>query len=61
MMTNIDYKKMILSNEIAKCKGFVGAQMLESIEDEYTDLTETLNKVMANLNACIDLLKYQGE
>lgn len=60
-MTNVDFKKMILSQEILRCKGHIGAEMINSIENGDLEYTEILNKVNKNLESCVDLLKYRGE
>lgn len=59
-MTDLDLTKMILSHEINRCRGYVGTEMVNSIDNGNIEYTELLNEVYKHLSSCVELLKYKG-
>lgn len=58
-MTDVDFKKMILSNELQRCKRHVGTELVNAIDEENFDYAHLLNDVMKHLDSCIDLLSFK--
>ena len=57
-MTDLDLRKRILANEIKKAKAFVGASLLEALDEQREhDYINLLNEVLADLESAISLLE----
>lgn len=57
-MTDLDLRKRILSHEIKKAKAFVGASLLEALDEQReVDYINLLNEVLADLESAISLLE----
>lgn len=64
-MTDLDFRKQILASNIKKSKAYVGASLVEALdENRESDYIYLLNEVMESLDNAINLLdpkKGEGE
>lgn len=57
-MTDLDFRKRILAKEIKKAKAYVGASLIEALDEQReNDYTFLLNEVLENLDNAISLLE----
>ena len=60
-MNKIEFRKKILAKEIKKAKAFVGASLVEAINNESdNEYTNILNEVMVELETAICLLERKN-
>lgn len=60
-MTSYEFRKMILANEIKKCKARVGMAIVDELEKkDNSDMPSgyllTLDEIVKKLGECVDLL-----
>ena len=64
-MTDLDFRKQILASNIRKSKAYVGASLVEALdENRESDYIYLLNEVIKSLDNAINLLdpkKGEGE
>lgn len=64
-MTDLDFRKQILASNIKKSKAYVGASLVEALdENRESDYIYLLNEVIKSLDNAINLLdpkKGEGE
>lgn len=61
-MTDLDFRKRILAKEIKKAKAFVGASLIEALDEQReSDYTFLLNEVLEHLDGAISLLEFKNE
>lgn len=61
-MTDLDFRKKILVNQIKKAKAYVGASLIEALDEQReSDYTFLLNEVLEHLDEAISLLEVKNE
>ena len=61
-MTDLDFRKKLLAKEIKKAKAYVGASLIEALDEQReNDYTFLLNEVLENLDNAISLLEGSGK
>lgn len=61
-MTDLDFRKRILAKEIKQAKAFVGASLIEALDEERkSDYLFLLNEVLEHLEEAISLLEAQND
>ena len=57
-MTDLDFRKRILAKEIKQAKAFVGASLIEALDEKRkSDYLFLLNEVLEHLEEAISLLE----
>ena len=60
-MTDLDLRKKILATEIKKAKAYVGASLVDAIDEEREqEYIDTLNEVLIELEKAISLLESKN-
>lgn len=60
-MTDLDFRKRILAKEIKQTKAFVGASLIEALDEEReSDYIFLLNEVLEHLEEAISLLEVKN-
>ncbi len=60
-MTDLDLRKKILAKEIKKAKAYVGASLVDAIDEEREqEYIDTLNEVLIELEKAISLLESKN-
>lgn len=61
-MTDLDFRKRILAKEIKQAKAFVGASLIEALDEKREfDYIFSLNEVLEHLEESISLLEVKNE
>ena len=60
-MTDLDFRKRILAKEIKQAKAFVGASLIEALDEKReSDYILLLNEVLEHLEEAISLLEVKN-
>ena len=61
-MTDLDFRKRILAKEIKQAKAFVGASLIEALDEKReSDYILLLNEVLEHLEEAISLLEVKND